>query len=344
MLTVLMLAGMILAVMLTTGRTVGAEQEVLGSIDTAGTRSITIRAEQAAGITSDVIDRIAPIDGIEWVGAFSAAVDAANTAVPDGTRVPARYAYGPHLDRLGIPPAAPLPGQTAYASGLAAPQLGLADGTGSITLTTGPDYTVTGGVEVPDFLGGLEPVMLIPQPAATGAEPVAIIIVIADRPDLVAPVSDAVLSVLAATDPSKITVQTSETLAQLRALIQGQLGAFSRGLVLAVLALTGALVAILLTGLVLMRRKDYGRRRALGATRGLIITLLLTQTALLAGIGILGGTAVSVGVLLATGDPLPGATFIAALGILALGTALLAALAPAITASRREPIRELRVP
>ena len=43
-LTVFMVAGMILAVMLTTGRTVGAEQEVLGSIDSAGTRSITIRA------------------------------------------------------------------------------------------------------------------------------------------------------------------------------------------------------------------------------------------------------------------------------------------------------------
>ncbi len=343
-LTILMISGMVLTVMLTTGRTVGAEQQVLGSIDTAGTRSITIRAEQAAGLTVDVLDRVAHIDGIEWVGAFSAATDATNTLIPDGARVPVRYAYGHHLDRLGISAQSPLPGEEAYASPISAAQLGLPDATGSITLTTGPSYTVAGSLDVPDFLTGLQPVTLIPRPTATGTEPVAILIVIADRPDLVAPVSDAVLSVLAPTDATKITVHTSETLAQLRALIQAKLGSFSRGLVLAVLALTGTLVAILLTGLVLMRRKDHGRRRALGATRTLIVALLLAQTSILATIGILTGTIASTAILLTSADPLPGAGFTAALGILALTTALVAALAPAIIASHREPIRELRVP
>ncbi len=197
---------------------------------------------------------------------------------------------------------------------------------------------------MPDFLTGFEPLALVPQPNATGTEPINVIVVIAERPDLVAPVSAAVLSVLAADDATKITVQTSAALAELRALIEGQLGSFSRGLVLALLGLTGALVAILLYGLVMMRRKDFGRRRALGATRSYIVTLLLAQTALLAIAGIIIGTIGSVIALLAFGDPLPGLAFTAALAILTLVTALIAALVPALVASRREPIRELRVP
>lgn len=343
-LTMLMVAGMIVAVMLTTGRTVAAEQSVLSSIDSAGTRSITVRAEDGAGVTSDVLDRIAGVEGIEWTAAFSLAMDATNALIPDGTRVPVRYAYGTGLDRLGIPTDSPVPGGLAYASPVALDQLGLPDVAGGITLTTGSDYGVAGTIDTPDFLTGFEPVVLVPQPEATGAETVNILVVIAERPDLVAPVSDAVLSVLAADDPTKVTVQTSEALAQLRALVQGQLGSFSRGLVLVMLAITGALVAIILYGLVMMRRKDFGRRRALGATRGLIVGLLLTQTAILAVGGAMLGGVIGTSVLIATGDPLPGAVFMVAIGVLAIATATIAALVPALAASRREPIRELRVP
>lgn len=343
-LTVLMIVGMIIAVMLTTGRTVAAEQQVLGSIDSAGTRSITVRAESSAGITSDVLDRLNKIDGIEWAGAFSGSIDATNTLNPEGTRVPARYVYGTDFERLSIPSGSPVPGELAYASTLAMDQLGMIDYSGAITLTSGTSYGVAGTLTVPDFLASLQPLMLIPQPASTGAEPINVIIVIAESPELVAPLSDAVLSVLAPTDPTKVSIQTSEALAQLRSLIQGQLGSFSRGLVLAITGLTGTLVAILLYGLVMMRRKDYGRRRALGATRGLIVTLVVTQTGLLAFTGITLGMAASLLILTITHAPPPGLAFMTALSILALVAALLAALVPALVASQREPIRELRVP
>ena|GEM_PF-149335 len=342
--TILMIAGMIVAVMLTTGRSVGAQQQVLGSIDDAGTRTIQIRAENGAGLTADVLERIAGIDGIEWAAAFSAAIDATNTAVPDGTRVPVRLAYGTQLDRLGIPTRSPVPGGLAYASPTALTQFGLPDTAGSITLTTGDSYGMAGQLDTPDFLAGFEPVTLIPQPDATGGETVNVLLVIADRPDLVAPISDAVLSVLAVDDPTKITVQTSEALAQLRAIVQTQLGTFARGLVLVILAVTGILVAIILYGLVMMRRKDFGRRRALGATRTLIVSLLLTQTGILALTGVLLGAAASTITLMTAGDPQPGWAFTTATGILAITTALLAALVPALAAARREPIHELRVP
>ncbi|MFJ2551767.1 ABC transporter permease [Microbacterium sp. NPDC087591] len=339
--TILMVAGMVLTVMLTTGRTVGAEQRVIASIDSAGTRSIVVRAEPGAGVTSDVLDRISGISGIEWAGAFSSAIDATNAAIPDGTRVPVRYAYGSQLDYLGVP-AADAP--TAYGSPLALEQLGLVDGAGGISLTTGASYPVAGRIATPDFLAGFEPLVLVSQPGAAGDEPVSALVVIAEEPDLVAPVSTAVLSVLAADDTTKVSVQTSEELAELRSLIQGQLGSFSRGLVIVMVAVTGTLVAILLYALVMMRRKDFGRRRALGATRGLIMSLLLTQTAGLAFIGVVIGATTASAVLAVGGDPLPGAEFTIAVCVLAMGTATSAALLPAIVAARREPIRELRVP
>ncbi len=343
-LTILMVAGMILAVLLTTGRTVGAAREVISSIDDAGTRSIVIRADDSAGITSDVLDRIDTIEGIEWDGAFSAAIDATNTLVTDGTRVPVRYAYGDDLAQLGIAAVSPLPGQVGYGSSQALTELGLVDGVGSITVTNGLSYTIAGRIDTPDYLQDLEPLVLIPRPDATGTESVNLIVVIARSPALVASVADAVTSVLAATDSTKVAVETSETLAQIRQLVQGQLGTFSHGLVLAILALTSVLVAVLLYGLVTMRRKDFGRRRALGASRSFIVTLLLTQTALLALTGTIAGTTAGAAVIVFSGDPLPGADFIAAVAFLGVLTSLLAALVPAVIASRKEPIRELRVP
>ncbi|WP_246159845.1 ABC transporter permease [Microbacterium rhizomatis] len=342
--TVLVLVGMVLTVMLTTGRTVGAEQRVLGTIDDAGTRAIQVRAEGDAGLTAEVLDRIARIEGIEWAAAFSAATDATNTAVPDGRRVPSRLAYGTDLERIGVPGAPALSGTAAYASPRALDQLGLPDVAGSVTTTAGIDYAVVGRVATPEFLSGLEPLLIVPQAEANSAAPVTLMVVIAQRPDLVTPVSAAVLSVLAVDDPAKISVQTSEALAQLRTLVQSQLETFSRGLVLVMLAATAVFVSVILYGLVMMRRKDFGRRRALGASRGLIIALLLTQTTVLAAIGIAVGLTASVIALLATRDPLPGFGFTAGLTLLALFSAVLAALLPAVIASRREPIRELRVP
>lgn len=342
--TILMVVGMILTVMLTTGRTVGAEQHVLESIDSAGTRSITVRADASSGVTSAVLDRIDGIEGIEWAAGFSSATDSTNTAIPDGIRVPVRRAYGDHLARLGIPQNSPVSDEQAWASDTALEQLGMPDDTGIITLTTGLTAGVGGRIDIPDFLQEFEPVVLIPQRDISGEEPIALLVVIAESPELVAPVSDAVLSVLAPQDPTKVTVQTSEALAQLRGLIEGQLGSFSRELVIALLTLTGLLVAALLSGLVMMRRKDFGRRRALGATRPLIIGLILAQTGILAFTGIIIGTTASAVTLIATGDPWPGLAFTMALGTLTLATTLVAALIPAIIASRREPIRELRVP
>jgi putative ABC transport system permease protein len=76
----------------------------------------------------------------------------------------------------------------------------------------------------------------------------------------------------------------------------------------------------------------------------MIHALVLTQTALLAVAGVVVGMLVSMALLLVGRDPLPPPSFWASIGVLSLTTAVTAAVLPAWAASRRDPIKELRVP
>lgn len=343
--SIVMVAGMCATVLLTTGRTVGAEQAVVGSIDSAGTRSIVVRAEAGAGLTASVLERIANLDGVEWAGAFGRALDYTNALVPDGTKVPARLVWSFDLDKLGVPARQAIPNDTAWASPLALQQLGMVDLTGGLVSSTGASYAVGGEIQTPEYLGMLEPLVIVPRTInGEGDETVSVLVVIASRPDLVVPVAEAVQSVLSVEDQTKIKVTTSEELATLRALVQGQLGSFGRSLVIVIFALTAVLVAAILYGLVMLRRKDFGRRRALGASRGLIVALLLVQMGTLSIVGAVVGTGLALVGLFITGDPFPGPGFLLALLILAVAVGTMAAVVPAVAASRRDPLKELRVP
>lgn len=341
--TTIMVAGMCATVLLTTGRTVGAEQAVIGSIDSAGTRSIIVRAESDSGLDTSVLDRLAAVNGIEWIAAFGAAEDVTNASISEGTRVPVRKIWADDFEFIGIDAEQGLPNVTAWGSALALEQLGMPDNIGAVAAPAGQSYPVADSIVIPDYLEFLEPVLAVPQTRDITGE-VAVLVVIADRPDLVAPITETVQSVLAVQDVTKVSITTSEELATLRALIQGQLGAFGRNLIGLVFVVTGILVAAVLAGLVTLRRKDFGRRRALGATRSLIVGLLLIQTALLALTGAAAGSIAATIVLVVSGDPSPGMVFTTAIAVLAIVVSLIAALAPALAAAHRDPIRELRVP
>lgn len=342
--TIVMVAGMCAAVLLTTGRTVGAEQAVLSSIDSEGTRSIIIRADADAGLDTTVLDRVSNIEGIEWAAAFGPAEDVTNVDLVGGTKVPMRLAWGANLSSIGVDDRSPVKDRSVWTSETAMVGLGLPSGIGGVVNHAGADFAVVGKLSpTPDYLTFLEPLAIAPQdPSTVGS--VSILIVIADRPDLVAPVSKAVQSVLAVTDPTKTSMATSENLAALRGLIEGQLGSFGRSLVVVIFGLTAALVAAILYGLVILRRKDFGRRRALGASQSLIVSLLLAQTGILAAAGsAVGCLAAAVGLITAR-DPLPAPSFFIAVSVLAIAIGVVAALVPALAAARRDPLKELRVP
>jgi putative ABC transport system permease protein len=342
--TMLMVAGMVATVLLTTGRTVGAEQAVISTIDDAGTRSIVVRADPDAGLTAEVLDRLQGVDGIEWAAAFGTARDVTNAAVTDGTKVPSRLMWTDDASLFDIPDTQVLEGSTAWASRLALQRLGLIDPVGGVVNDLGVSYAIGGEAAVPDNLRFLEPVVVVPQSSDSRDNEIAVLVVVAESPDMVGPVSNFVQSVLGVTDPTKVKVTTSEALASLRAIVEGQLGSFGRSLVIVIFALTAVLVAVILYGLVMLRRKDFGRRRALGASQRLIIALLLTQTAALSIVGaLIGSLAAAVGLLISN-DPLPEFGYFTAVAFLAVLVGTVAALVPAIAASRRDPLTELRVP
>ncbi|PPF86979.1 lipoprotein ABC transporter permease [Subtercola sp. Z020] len=276
-------------------------------------------------------------------------------------------------------PAAPAPATPAPATQLpaaavvtpeAARQLGLADGVGAVASpSSGTVWLVGGRLELPPDLRFLEPIVLAPapqqhppQPAAPSGtpgespagpsgttgdhlpQPVAVLVVRATSPALVGPVAAAVTSLLGVDDPTTVTVETSEQLAAVRVEVEQQLGGFGRAMVLSSFGASAALVAAILYALVMLRRRDFGRRRALGAARSLVVTLLLAQTGMLATLGAAAGILGALCALAAAASPLPSPPFVAAVGVLAVLTSVVAAVLPAFVASTRDPLRELRVP
>lgn len=341
--TALIVAGMCAAIILTTGRSVGAEQQVLDTLDSAGTRSIVVEADPSAGLSSDVVQRLQRLRGIQWAGAFGPATDIHNTAIPSGKSVALRKVWSANLQDLGMASANDSMGRTAWTSSSALAVLGLPDAAGGITETDGTDYSVQGQIRTPDFLQQLAPLVLSPQSDSTTGQ-IAILIVVTEQPSTVKSMARAIGSLLAVRDPTKVRVTTSENLAALRSAVQGKLGSYGRGLVAVIFAVTAGLVAIVQYAFVMLRRKDFGRRRALGASRGIVMSLVLCQVGTLAAIGSTLGSAIALASLVTTGDPLPSAGFVIAVDLLAVAVSTAAALIPALVAAHREPIRELRVP
>lgn len=339
----LLVAGMCVAVGMTAGRAEGVQQQVLGTIDAAGTRSIVVRAEPEAGVDSSVITRLTALDGVEWVGALGPSSDARNAAFEGGTPVAARVLYTTDSSALGIPEQSAAPGRVAFGSPRALRILGLPERVGVVRVGRATELAVVGEVDLPDHLGFLDPHLIVPaEPSVVG--PVALLVVVADSPALVGPVSEVLRDLLAAVDPGSITITTSEAFAQLRAVIGGQLGAFSESLVVAVCVLLACLLSVLGFGVVMLQRKEFGRRRALGATRGFIVAIVLLRTLVVGAIGAFLGSVATWGILLGNGDPVPDAGFLLSVAVLAILTAGAGALLPAIVASRRDPALELRVP
>ncbi|MFT4123546.1 MAG: lipoprotein ABC transporter permease [Microbacteriaceae bacterium] len=335
------------AVLLTAGGTDANQRSVLASIDSAGTRSIIVSMDTGAGVGADVIERLSDIPSIAWAGGFGSAVDAKNSALGSaGVNVPVRRVWTDDLGGLGIPDdgAQTLTGtEAAWASSEALTQLGLGGAYGAITADDGRGLDVAGRIAVPSYLDFLEPLVLSPQTTTSDLD-LATLVVIARQPAEVEPLTALISSLLDPADASKVTIRTSESFARLRALVDEQLSSSSWSLVVTLFGLTGLLTFVVNMGLVIMRRKDFGRRRALGATKGLIVALMVAQAGALAALGAVLGIGASLACLLVAGAPLASPSYTLALGWMCVAVGIVSSLLPGLAAARREPIRELRVP
>lgn len=343
LLTFLLVGGMSATVLLTSGRTAAAERSILASIDDVGSRAIVVRAEPQAGLDAGVVERLQGIQAVQWVGGFGPARDARNGTTGSDVSVAVRSLTATSVEPLGLTGALE---DRCYASPEALAQLGLPDAAGYLATDAGEVCDVAGRLTVPQYLAVLEPLIVhVPRSQARG-EPgsIALIVVLAERPEQVAAIARVIGDMAGPEDPAALSVTASSDIARLRALVQGELGGFGRGLTLTLMGTLAVLVGALLFGLVMIRRKDFGRRRALGASRSQIVSLVALNTVTVAAPASLFGAALSLGVLLAGGEPLPGGEFVVAVSILATAAAGLGALPPSIVASRRDPLSELRVP
>ncbi|WP_293696937.1 FtsX-like permease family protein [uncultured Agrococcus sp.] len=338
-LTILMVAGMCIAVLMTQGRAVGTQQAVVGTLDDAGTRTIVVRASAEAGLDTSVLERLQGVSSVADATAFGPAVDATNTNVPGGTRVALRDSYGFDTGQHVLPGG-------VVASDEALELLGMQHPAGSITTHEGREAAVVGSIDVPEELGFLEPVLVAPADPGTLEEPmmVSTLVVTATDAQHITSLQEVIVSVLGVVDPEGITIDTSAQLAELRTIVDGQLSGEAQTITAAIFALAAVLVAAVTTALVMMRRRDYGRRRALGASQRLILALVLAQSAVLAGIGGILGAIGSFITLTAMNSPVPGPGYFAAVIVLSVTVSVLASVFPAFWAARREPARELRVP
>jgi len=349
LLTIVMVAGMVIAALLTTGQTAAAERAAMGQIDAAGTRSIVIRASEHAGLTPALVGQLRSLAGIEALTAFGPITDVRNAAVPGATWVGMRTVYG-DFDGLAEP-------GSASASLTAAHLLGLVDGTGGVMDNANIETAVVGSIAVPEHLQFLDPLVVVaPQPESAdnylgnGYEPgtqlvtpITMMVILAREPRYVAALTTAITGMLDITDPQQVTIETSAQLATLRDAVSGELGTHGRATVLGIIGVGGLLVAVNMFGLVQMRRRDFGRRRALGASQALIVALLLSQTAILAVIGAVIGIVIALTIMLRLNNPIPGIDFILALGVAGILISLIGSIIPAIVASRRDPLHELRI-
>jgi len=327
----------------TAGRTRAAETALMDRMQSAEHRQVLIRvsgpAVPDAGPVVDVLERV---KSVEWAVALGPAVDVRNAALPGGAPVAMRAAAGTRtLDLLGMEIT---PEAGVYVSGAGQVAAGLASSqAGAFVDAFGAERIVRSAVDLPSVLDELGPVAL--EPVETSTLPSVSLVAFSVRSiDDVDAVSEVAVELFPSEHRRSLQVERAGELLSARNAVREQFSALGPALLAALLAATGTCVAAGVLGGVLARRRDYGRRRALGATRGLLAMFVAVHAVILSAAGAVAGTGGAVVYLLATGSPAPPVDFVVAVLAAAVTIGAAASVLPALAASRRDPLRELRVP
>ncbi len=162
--------------------------------------------------------------------------------------------------------------------------------------------------------------------------------------DQVARLADNARTLLGATQPTQVGIDTSDALIAARAAVHSDLGRQALQAALLVLSVGPVLSSTNVLGMVILRQRDFGRRRVLGVSRPNVIALVTIQTAGLAVIGAAIGLAIGAILVNRWTGSYPTPSFLLSIGALTTLVATLAALPSATLAAYRDPVRALRVP
>ena len=326
----------------TAGRSAAVEQQVMGRIDSVGTRLVTaVDLAGTAGLTSVTVGEVARSEHVTWAFALGPVVDVKNVELPRaGLAAPLRPFHGDLPNDLALVGGrVPRVGEAVVGVD-AARLLGLGDVSGTVT-DGRSSWPVVGVVEATGPLASLSGSVLVKGDGESAD--IRYLYVLTDDVAYVDEVAAAIPALAVADEPSGLEVESPDGALALREVLAGDLGLASRQLMATVLTIGLVLVGLTMFGAVSGRRRDYGRCRALGASRSTVVVLVLVQTGLAAvlgaSVGCLGGL---VTVRLMSGG-FPDGAFTVGVGLLAVLMAAAGAVPPAIVASRRDPVRILRV-
>ncbi len=345
--TTIVVTAVCAVILATVGQSAAAEARILATIDDAGTRTIVISDPTGRAVLHpDSVQAVQSLSGVDWALGLGPVTDVRNAALGSaGRAVPARRAYGsiPVAVRV-VGGRAPAPGE-AIASQAGLPILGSQRPAGGVR-GEGIDSPLVGTFAAVDPLTSLDGSLLVWTAIAEREEGQTLrqLVVVASSVDSVGSLIATIPSVLHVDDRTQLRVATPASLLDLRSIVAADLANSSRQQLLVVLGVGLVVITVTLSGAVAQRRRDFGRRRALGATRSALVLLVITQTAIAAMVGVVLGTTTG---LLAVGrlaGALPPLDFVAGVAILALFTAILAAIPPGLAAAFRDPVRILRVP
>lgn len=329
----------------TVGRTAAAADEMTRRLEDAGARVLTVTDTDNDEVIN--VRTVQAIRGLSEVSAASAVTmptDATNGVIgPGGTRVPLWIALdetsvrqcGQIID--GRPPRS----GEAVVSHTARRALGFDSSAGWVVTTAGRSYPVVGTMRANALCHDLSTGVLVlgTDSQKVGAE----LRVQLARVDASGVGVRDVMAVLAPRHPEKLAVDSPTALAVTAQQLQSDLARGGRSQLLLILAIGGAVVAAVVLADVILHRRDLGRRRTLGITRADLVSLVCLRVAMTAFCGALTGSLAGYLMSVVSHHVVPW-TFTAAVLFLALVAAVVSAVAPAVFAATRDPVRVMRTP
>lgn len=338
--TALVVAIMCFTALATAGRAAAANEELAASMDSAGSRLLTVTDNGPLGIVNyAALGVIQAIDGVETAVAIGAPLDVHSGEIAGGTLIPMWEVSD--VSAVTVPDLGRAPGlgeATTTASGQEV--LSLAEPAGFVEGRDQVQFPVVSRSTVHPGFADLGEGVLVQAGPTTQFRQLRVVARTAGEAEAV---QKAVLASLGSFDPSKVTVDSPRALNAMADLVQAQLGRYNQQLLAMILGVGAIFIAIVVLSDVLLHRRELGRRRALGATRLDLSLLTVVRTVVPAVLGASLGCIVALAAFWTQGIALP-IDFTVATGWLATVAAGLAAAIPAIWASTRDPVAVLRTP
>lgn len=345
LLCLLVVAAMCVAAILTVGQSASAAANMSERMTQAGARRLVVIDGLASGInTPAALAQIQTLQTVTGANILGTPLDVVNADIgAGGPEFPAWTVEG-DLSNVGelVRGREPQPGEALVSTEILT-ELGLAEPVGAIATPNGwQRFPIVGAFRptatFADLGAGL---LIVPTEEVPGRE---LRVTITDITAARATVA-AVLRILNPQSTQSLQIDSPTSLADTAADLNAQLASYGRSLLALILGAGGLLVAAVVLTDVLVRRRDLGRRRTLGATRADLAALVMTRAAMIAASGAALGCTVAWLINRFTGahisTPLD---FTLAVGVLGLVTAVVASVAPAVFAARRDPISVMRTP